>query len=339
MNRCAKNGCLVDATIPIPTDPTELFVARLPPVGCSRLRCTSCGVAVRNAPGLAFIDRDDVSSRVLSELYDRPELGSSPLLGPTRPDYRLYLCRCRRWLEIRSHELEDPDRDDPTAPDLPWRCDGHPAIAFPHDVHGVNIASVEELRELVIRGFRGFDPPKIRPGEVDAQWLTRLYYRLTPAHAGVVAQVATACLTDLEPLARQRALHFFDDVRDSRARDALAQVLGSQRQLFADVPDKLPLHICDTTLEHTAWRILRESLAQPGPARDLARADALGGRASRALYDALCRADPAWVTEHADELARAAPARVEELETSFQVAPTAWFAKLRGRARRAVGGA
>lgn len=336
MNRCAKNGCVVDATIPIPTDSTELYVARLPPVGCSSLRCLNCGARVRNAVGLAFRERDDVPPRVLSEIYDLPDLASSPLLGPTHPDYRLYVCRCRRWLAIRSYELADPDGDDPTAPDLPWRCDGHPTIAFPHDIHGVQVASSGRLRELVIRGFHGFDPPNIRPSEVDAQWLTRLYYRLSPSDAGIVAQVATDCLTDPEPLARQRALHFLDDVRDSRARDELAQVLAAKRPLYADVPDKLPLHICDTTLEHTAWRILRESLAHAGPARDLARADALDGRASRALYDALCRADTAWVGEHAEDLARAAPGRVEDLETSFKVAPSEWFTKLRGRARGAV---
>ncbi len=338
MNRCAKNGCLVDRTFPLPTDPTELYVARLPPIGCSRLRCTACGVAVRNAVGIAFMSRDDLPRSELSKLYDLADLSSSPLLGKTHPDHRLYLCRCHRWLEIRYHELDNPDRDLLTDPDVPWRCDGHPAIEFPHDIHGVRVGSRDELRDLAVRGFHGFDPPGIRADERDAQWLTRLYYRLSPTDAGIVAQVATACLADPEPLARQRALHFYDDVRDSRARDSLVELLHSHRALFAGVPDNLPLHQRDTTLEHTAWRILRESVANPGPARDLARADGLAGRASRALYDALCRADTQWVTEHAEDLARAAPNRVEDLETSFQVVPgPEWFAKLTGRARRAVG--
>lgn len=146
MNRCAKSGCLVNATLPLPTDPTEVYVARLPPLGCSRLRCVQCGVAVRNAPGIAFLSRDDVTPSLLAGLYELAEMTASPLLGPTHPDYRLYLCRCRRWLEIRDHEIGNAGPDDPTSPDLPWRCDGHPEIEIPHDIHGVRVASVAELQ-------------------------------------------------------------------------------------------------------------------------------------------------------------------------------------------------
>jgi hypothetical protein len=335
MNHCANHGCVVEATVQFPTDPTEVHVGLPPYVACRNLRCLDCGCAVRNAPGVAFVTRADVAPHVLSEIYDLPDLANAPLLGATHPAFRLYLCRCRRWLANRSYELEHDDRDDETLPDLPWRCGGHPAIEFPHDIYGVQVMSLAKLRDLVVRGFHGFDPPNIPPAEVRASWLTRLYFRMSSTEAGIVAQVALECLTDPDPRARYRALHFFHDIHDPRAREVVAHTLSTNRGLFSEVPDATPLHICDTTLEHTAWRLLAAAVTH-GAARDLARADALAGRASRALYDALCSSDPAWVDEHAEQLARAAPDRVEDLETSFMVAPITWFKRLRGRARGAV---
>ena len=81
--------------------------------------------------------------------------------------------------------------------------------------------------------------------------------------------------------------------------------------------------------------MLEPAVGTPGKVQELARADALDGRASRALYDALCMSDPAWVDAHVDVLVKAAPERTADLETSFKMAPTAWYKKLRGRATAA----
>jgi len=338
MNRCANNGCLVDTKLPLPTDPTELYVAPLPPVGCNKLRCVHCGAAVRNAPGLAFATRDDVSAAQLSELYDLKDLTKSRLIDTTHPKFRLYICRCSRWLENDHHFITTPDRDVFTDPNVPWRCDGHPPIQFPHDIHGVRVATRDELRDFVVRALHGFDPPGAMPDEKNAEWLRRLYYRLSPADAGLVAQLAAGSFGDADPVARQRALHFFHDVPDPAARERLADQFTAHRNLFAGIPDRSPRHTTDSTLEHAAWRLLHGSIPTSPRIRDLARAEALAGKASRALYDGIVKADARWLDEHVAEVARAAPDHVKTLEQSFRVTDDpAIYEGLRGRALKAVG--
>jgi hypothetical protein len=321
MNNCARSGFLVDATSPLTVDPTDLQVEGLPVVGCSRVRCGRCGALVRNAPGLAFRTRDDVAAPQLAALYATPDLTSSALLHQTRPEWRLYLCKCARWLETWRHACAEPDPDD-WDPDMPWRCEGHPLISLPHDLDGVVVASKDELRELAVRGFHDVAPPRVRPADkVRGEWLARLYVRLSPGEAEVVAAVALASVEDPGPRTRALALRFLYHLPIDRGRARLLALIDGERSLFAGVADEVTTISVDKTLEHTIWRILAPLVGSEGRARDLARAEALAGTASVAIYDALARHDSGWVTSHGVELARAASDRIEELFDSFSQFP------------------
>jgi hypothetical protein len=182
LHYCARGGYLVDATHTLPTDPTEIDVEGQPVVGCTRIRCYGCKALVRNWPGLSFSTPKDVPRATLSELYDLPDLETSPLIHRTDPRYRLYMCRCSRWIEIREHALDEPDRDYFTDPDMPWACEGHPPITLPHELDGERIESRAQLRAVVDRAFRGEFPPRTRQADRDASWPIRLHAKLLSGH-------------------------------------------------------------------------------------------------------------------------------------------------------------
>lgn len=337
MNRCGRNGYLVDATQTLPTDPTDFFVETLPVVACSTITCQRCGAAVRNAVGLAFKTREDVPGAQLAALYATPDLASSPLLHATQPTWRLYLCKCNRWLETSQHACDEPDRDALTDPDIPWRCAGHPLITLPHDVDGTRVGNQSDLRDLAARGFRGVTPPATRPiDKPRGEWLVRLHARLAPADASVITGVAVACLDEGSPHTRALAMNYLRLVPSPAAEAFLLDRLSGTRAQLANAHDDVTPFDGDKTLEDTAWRVLARAVGEPGRARELARADALAGKGRRALFDALAQQDSAWLAENADAIATATPSQSAALLASFAQAPAGFpVATLRARLSQA----
>jgi hypothetical protein len=322
MNRCGRNGYLVDATQTVPSDPTDFFVEGLPVVGCNTIKCGRCGATVRNATGLAFKTRDDVPSDELAALYATADLATSPLLHATQPGWRLYLCKCSRWLETTQHALEEPDRDALTDPDMPWACAGHPTITLPHDIDGVRVATVGELRDLAVRGLHGVAPGKTRDRDKPrAAWLARLHSRLEPAQAAVLTNAALGALRGTSPTTRAFALHFLRMVQSPMAEAVLIETLRTDRALFADVPDEMTPFDLDTTLEDTLWRVLARAIPEAEGARELAREEALAGKGRRALFDALAQGDSAWLADNAEAIARVSHRQIDALLGSFAQAP------------------
>jgi hypothetical protein len=72
-----------------------------------------------------------------------------------------------------------------------------------------------------------------------------------------------------------------------------------------------------------AWRVIAPLVAEPGPARMLAREAALGGRGRRAVFAALATHDSAWLIASIEAIVRAAPERAKELNDSLGSLPPA----------------
>ncbi|MFO0552394.1 MAG: hypothetical protein U0271_28660 [Polyangiaceae bacterium] len=254
----------------------------------------------------------------LPELYDTEDLSSvlSPMGGP-----RFYFCRCSRWVEFSDRALEDPDADNFEAPNLPWSCAGHPPAALPQALDGVEVTG-ENLAALIDRSLHGWTPPRVLAEDASgAYWPLRMHTRLgdTPWHA-LVARTVAAAMDAPDPRARGRALQFFFSQSLAVGMERAVELLAGDRRLFAGVPDEITQVRADKTLEETLWRVVTPLVAAPGPARDLARTDALAtGKGSEALYAALTSGDAAWVAEHALEIARATPARIEDLVTLVRI--------------------
>jgi len=311
MNLCDLGGHVVDASVALPTDPIDHDAGSLPVMGCTRIQCRACGAPVRSVAGRNLRGQDDD----LRPLYELEDLASSSAVYAIATT-RLYLCRCRSYAEVQgSHALDDPELEPPYAPNVPWRCAGHPLAELPHDFDGVTVTA-ENLGELVTRSLHGWTPPTARPEDHGSSWwVARMYMRLSQTPwQGAVPTAAAACLDAADPQARARALQFFATSRLEVGTQRALELFDTDRRLFADVPDPITPVRGDTTLEDTLWRVLAPLVSTPGRARELARADALApGKGRAALYAALASGDATWVAEHAESIARATPARVDEL--------------------------
>lgn len=304
MPTCARQGFLVDGEGPLPDDPTDLGVEELPIVGCSHLACTQCG-----APVTHVVER-----------------GS-----------RKYTCTCATWVETSQHALRDADPDPVTDPRVPWECAGHPVIELPRTVDGEAIADEAALREVVVRALGGRLPSGARAEDGQwGAWLRRLYVRLAPAHARVLAEVALAHVTHADVLTRARAIAVFRTVRDPDLLGKLVRFVEQPHPLFAGVPDEVS-SVSDETLEDSVWRALAPLVAS-GPARSLARTAATSpGRASRALYDVLATHDAVWFVRATAAMAKANRELVETLCQAFaNFADGAVIKAGRERARQAA---
>jgi hypothetical protein len=109
-------------------------------------------------------------------------------------------------------------------------------------------------------------------------------------------------------------------------------LLLNARARLAGVSDVVTAAPGGGSLEETAWYVLGPVVMIPGPARDLARSEALSGHGSRALYSVLARGDSTFLIEQLEALAAAAPARKAELVASLAALPAGTsLAALRAR--------
>jgi hypothetical protein len=262
---------------------------------------------VRNAVGVSMAPSAEPGA-----IYDTPVLMPSAF-GPVvaaAPERRLYFCRCRFWAEEGQQALEDEDPESyRSSPDVPWRCDGHPPIALPQNIDGTVVWSHQDLLGVAKRSLRGEYPPGARAADREnAQWLARLHERLAPVDAAVVAAAAMAGLEDEDPQVRLRALRFFERVSHAPACARLIELLTAKEPALD---------------EEIAWRVLDPLVGNDGPARELARACALGGRGTSSLFRALAPGDTDWFLSNGPQMARATPSQAEDLFNSFAQVPDA----------------
>lgn len=326
MNRCADQGMLVSGAVAIPTDPTDLHVGDLAAVGCNNLRCNRCEVAVRSVVGRELVSRTGASPAELAALYATADLTTSPALRQADPTRRLYLCRCTRWVEDGEHACRAPDFDPYTDPDVPWSCAGHPVLTLPHDLDGTYVADPAALFDVVVEGLRGRHPSGTRlADQARGDWVTRLVSRLGADDAAVVVRAARAVLHAPVPRARAGALWFFRARPDAVAQGAALALLTARSPLLIGVPDDLtPYPQFDPTLEDSAWRVVEPLVASPGPARTLAREEALAGRGRRALFTALAAHDAAWLVDSVEAIVRVQTSLAPGLLASLSRLPPAF---------------
>jgi hypothetical protein len=125
MKRCIHGGYLVDGSKKLPSDPSVFFDGDERPVGCNRIRCAECASMVRHIVGMELPER--MRPEEIKAVYEAPELKLHPALRAGSRSYRQYLCRCRKFFETRHRALDDPDPEPMQAPNLPWKCAGHPS--------------------------------------------------------------------------------------------------------------------------------------------------------------------------------------------------------------------
>ena len=177
--KCRAQGFLVNEQIEVSDDPSEFHphgVMHLPPIACNNLRCARCGEQVRNLPQRVFDPRPPNRDE-LSKIYDIQDLSTVSGIKFS-PDGRLYLCRCKAWVERLSRPLfdYDPDPQDPTLP--PWSCHGHPPPTFPVEIDGYEITLHTDWNAFVGRVLDGWMPQKVQGLILYEIWIGRIYERL-----------------------------------------------------------------------------------------------------------------------------------------------------------------
>jgi hypothetical protein len=219
MRVCPLQGHLVDGATRLADDPCEYndFAVRAL-VGCSRLKCASCGAFVRGGPpGLELKPGAKVDFELLQ---NAPSWAELPFIQPRavvlgwEGRVRLYACRCTSS-DIELTQGLEVDHEFPGGPAGTWACAGHPFPVLPLSLGGLRIGGAADwARVVVTQVLEGACPRALELGpdgrDGPAVWLAWLYTYLRglPAAEELSAAIAER-IDDPEPLVFGRVLHFF----------------------------------------------------------------------------------------------------------------------------------
>lgn len=315
-NYCDQGGWLVSDPIPVPDDPCDYWARGAgATLGCSRLRCQLCEAWVRSAREVYV---PDVASR-LAELQASADwstlAGAQPVAG-----LRTYACACTGWVETALN-LTSPREPEPSDPDLPWRCAGHPLPTLPLDVDGLVVQADTDFEPLVSRVAAGWVPGGVQghfrnfPGE----WLCRLYLRLRglPQAARLALAIARK-MAGPDEFERGCGLLFYDRFPDAPGQEGVA-ALGLRdggRGMLATSRVRFESGF----FHFSPLRVLRGRLSEgadlgdlQGPVVAACQAALLAGesRDDHANLATVAQHDDEWLASHAAEVVRAHPARLD----------------------------
>ncbi|MCA9516933.1 MAG: hypothetical protein KC635_18450 [Myxococcales bacterium] len=294
---------------------------RYPRPGCNHLTCESCGGDVRAWPDL------DLAPSFAGPGASKPVADALAAGGPdaalaqggvvAAQGSRLYACACTVAGERGERPLRSREGEDHPLKALPWRCAGHPPLGTPAELDGetVDDADAAGLAARALAGAAPADgvpwPTSFIDAELPAAWIAHIY-ALLPAGAARegIAGAATAALAADDPKERAAGLDFYLFHPGAPGAERISAALRDEPARFHGVA--LPWSK-KKDLAHLAWKVLAERL-QPGDdggvdaiALELARGDALTGRAELAAILRLGALDPAWYKEHVGEVAAANP--------------------------------
>ena len=204
---------------------------------------------------------------------------------------------------------------------MPWSCGGHPLVELPYTIGDAHVTTAEELQSVAERAFRGETPPRVSDRERRrGGWVVRLHARVARAYQRAVLAAAMRSLDRQDAATTARALQFFHHVRPAEAQAKLLAILAGDRRGYRDIPDgETAVDFLDKTLEQTLFRVLAPDLVESHDVRVAYRTEAMEGRGSGALYDALSRYDTDWVVEHIELLVDSAPTFVATIIDSFKM--------------------
>jgi hypothetical protein len=330
LNFCALDGTLVSGEDWLPAERFDFdWGASKPTIGCNQLACDDCDERVRSGLGFDVADRrafDPIRA------FEAPDWTALPFLERD-PDGkgRLYVCRCRFWVEHALTPLGAPQLEG--LPGLPhdWVCAGHPYLPLPARLDGAAIDRGSDFAALAretLRAPRERLPTGLPAGRDPwpAFWMARLYRLLEPhrLHEAVSRAVA-ACLDAPEPEARSGALDFFFHVRDAPGAERVALLARDRRDLYAGRRDPFrPAGDLDRALFRTLQNRLNVLDEDGRPADrtalEVARAQMLRGGIGDLVYQMGMR-DAAWLCEHAAAIVAAAPEALDELIYNLREQP------------------
>ena len=278
MNRCFPEALLVGGEVWLPEAPFDYesgLVATA--IGCNHIRCGACGELVVNAR--------DVS-------------------GLTRR----YWCRCQKR-DVAGQHLIGSDEGLVNQFVTAWHCEGHPPFALPATLDGVTIPVGGPDPGTITKALQY--PPFTPPGVVKPGfWVARLHQLVADEDAKArIGSAVAACLAAKDERTVSAAIGFFWLVPWASGGERLVGAARARVSWFETAEDPFDP---GSSLESWLFEALKLRLVQKDASGRLADLDCLklleetllAGRNPAEIVMSVCRADPAWIAQHGDDLVR-----------------------------------
>lgn len=313
-----------------------------PAIGCNHLICGQCGHSVRWLDGWQVAEGRTLVARDLTGLQ-APE--ASELLVRSS-NARLYHCQCSVRQAFSTEVLAPGGEGFDHRPESPWRCAGHPSVALPVEVDGLQLDANTPLSPLVAAALRGrvpVAPPwgQTRPSRVAGYWLIRLYALIEQAQFRYALGFAVAPhLESEEPAAVLAALNFYQHHPLAPGAYQAAAAVARRAAWMQGIQQADGPGLYDVALE-TLGRLAGFEDADGSPrhaeAVEAARSELLSGRPAGVLLYALRRTDAKWILRKAEAVADAHPDNVGYLAMTLRNLPEdQWFPVLARIGRRSA---
>lgn len=234
MHRCVHNGVLVGPSRPIGPTPFDFaWPGNRLGLGCGHLRCTKCGEDVRAWTGA--VPKLPIGRAVLAAIRAADTLDHVLADGTfTRSDERFYACACTSHDESSGRGLDDDPEAWEMASRPPWSCGGHPVLAPPDTIDGVDLDAIEATVDAALEGTAV-------PGPYGDAGLSRLWHLLRPGPiADRLDAAVRARLDDPRADVRLRVIDFYDRNPGAPGAALLARRLAEHPEAFFGVPNPLP---------------------------------------------------------------------------------------------------
>lgn len=217
INKCLHGGCLVNATMRMGRGHQFLIPKLGDVVGCSNLRCDSCGAVVISAVGVALAPG-------VSPADAHADLRAEHIVS-ARPETRLYLCSCWSREELgQTVARPEPPLDLHDAV-LRWQCDGHPPLT--RDGGGPELQ--DEIKALLDGA-----PPAGQVSTHELDDLRMIWAAADPPLRDAITGLLRERIAMSDGLGLARALTLVDLAVDALAPDVTRLDLASPRIAAAD---------------------------------------------------------------------------------------------------------
>ncbi|MFK7927705.1 MAG: hypothetical protein AB8H79_05935 [Myxococcota bacterium] len=304
---CTRGGRVVGTQWPIPTAAYDRDFGG-PTLGCTHLKCSQCGTAVRNAAGLSW-------GATAEQLHASTDWNALADAGALERDanHRLYACACRVHVEAYDRTLIDGDDWDYDELPPPWRCAGHPHLTLPTVLDGVSLDSDDDvLTQLTSASAPCPNNPPEFTAQYPSAWMHRVLHLVKPTPPGLLTAVAAA-LASPDPAVRAAAANLYRKTPTFQGGHLVAQALIDAPQQWFAVPN--PLAAGETLDLWAQVAVARRALwVDPlGSPLDESAREALRPVAllphppALSLLIALAQLDPEWLGANAAAIFTASP--------------------------------
>ncbi len=298
---CLRRGVLVNAEGFLPSESFDhQFRSLEVSVGCNRLWCDACAIAVKQRVGF---DARRKARRVVKTLYASDDWQAWLDDGTLEKNRfaRLYYCTCGFQVVFKETDLAgDPEMNvDPSV----WHCAGHPSAKLPLDEGGgVFVMERSDWKKLLTDYWQGrySGIPKIALWKTD--YANRLYRVLPATASSALSAAAWQLIESDDATVAVDAATFFAMNPETLDPQAMLTLFATRRDALMRVHNpRTP----SEPLRFWVLQALASRLRQgvEAPLLDLAQREVLSSDlVPLTLLGALEEVAPEWLAAHRTEL-------------------------------------